>query len=72
MMGTRIVSTGLSLGDREMLSRILLVITAAARIALRLLVSHRAVRDLRAHPPRSPLTCALTGVKRRPRWRDRL
>ena len=44
-MGTRIVSIGLSLGHRETLSRILLVMTAAARIALGLLVSHRALRD---------------------------
>jgi sulfite exporter TauE/SafE len=45
VMGTRIVSIGLSLGHRETLSRILLVMTAAARIALGLLVSHRALRD---------------------------
>jgi len=62
VMGTEIVSTGLSLDHRETLSRILLVIGAVAWIALGLLLAGRAVRDReRVHrEARSP--AALTGV----------
>jgi Voltage-dependent anion channel len=62
VMGTGIVSIGLSLDRRETLSRILLVIAAVAWIALGLLLAGRAVRDReRVHrEARSP--AALTGV----------
>jgi hypothetical protein len=62
VMGTAIVSIGLSLDDRETLSRILLVIDVAAWLALGLLLAGRAARDRdRVHrEARSP--AALTGV----------
>ena len=62
VMGTGIVSIGLSLDHRETLSRILLVIAAAAWVALGLLLAGRALRDRdRVHrEARSP--AALTGV----------
>jgi hypothetical protein len=62
VMGTGIVSIGLSLDGRETLSRILLVVAAAAWIALGLLLTWRALGDReRVHrEARSP--AALTGV----------
>ena len=62
VMGTGIVSIGLSLDHRETFSRILLVVAAAAWIALGLLLTWRALHDReRVHQEaRSP--AALTGV----------
>ena len=62
VMGTGIVSVGLSLDGRETLSRILLVITAIAWVILALLLAARVSRDpTRVHEEaRSP--AGLTGV----------
>jgi tellurite resistance protein TehA-like permease len=62
VMGTAIVSIGLSLDHRERLSQILLIVDAAAWLALGLLLAHRTARDRsrvrrEAHSPG-----ALTGV----------
>ena len=62
VMGTGIVSVGLSLDGRETLSRILLVITAIAWVILAVLLAARVSRDpIRVHQEaRSP--AGLTGV----------
>jgi hypothetical protein len=60
VMGSAIVSIGLSLDHRETFSRVLLVIDVTAWLALGLLLAGRAARDRVRREARSP--AALTGV----------
>jgi len=62
VMGTGIVSIGLSLDHRETLSRILLVIAAAVWIALGLLLAVGTVRDRKRVQREARSPAALTGV----------
>jgi tellurite resistance protein TehA-like permease len=62
VMGTGIVSVGLSLDGRETLSRILLVIAAIAWVALGLLLAGRALRDRERVRGEANSPAALTGV----------
>jgi len=62
VMGTGIVSIGLTLDHRVTLSRILLVIAAAVWIALGLLLGGRALRDRERMHQEARSPAALTGV----------